>query len=167
VSLHSVGVATLSAMAVTLQPMPPEGIGGWLEQSKADHIADRVDVGEDPETARRITEAMGHSLFPGGVPAAGQFVFVVAEDAVPVGSLWIGVGTDGPPDVWWIWAIEIDAASRGHGLGRRTVKLAEEFARSAGATKLDLNVFGNNTVARGLYESLGYRTSTIHMSKLL
>jgi ribosomal protein S18 acetylase RimI-like enzyme len=47
------------------------------------------------------------------------------------------------------------------------LKLAEEFARNRGATKLELNVFGNNTVARGLYESLGYRISTVHMSKVL
>ncbi len=154
-------------MAVTLEPMSPSDIGAWLEQSKADHIADRVDTGEDPDAARRITEALSENLFPSGVPAPGQYVFVVAEDAVPVGSLWIGTGVDGPPNVWCVWAIEIDAAARGHGLGRRTLKLAEEFARSAGATKLDLNVFGNNTVARGLYESLGYRISTIQMSKLL
>lgn len=154
-------------MAVTLRPMPPENIGRWLEQSKTDHIADRVDTGEDPETARRITEAMGDGLFPGGLPAQGQFVFVIAEDGTPVGSLWIGVGVDGPPDVWWVWAIEIDAEARGHGLGRQTLRLAEEFARKSGATRLDLNVFGNNTVARGLYESLGYRISTIQMTKLL
>jgi ribosomal protein S18 acetylase RimI-like enzyme len=154
-------------MAVTLQPMSPEDIGPWLEQSKADHLADRVDVGEDPETARRITNAISERLFPGGIPAAAQFVFVIVEDGLPVGSLWIGAGHDGPPDVWWLWSIEIDVAARGHGLGRQAVRLAEEFARKGGATKLDLNVFGNNTVARGLYESLGYRTLTIQMSKVL
>jgi len=154
-------------MTVTLQAMPPDEIGPWLEQSKADHIADRVDTGEDPETARRITTEVGERLFPGGVPAAGQFVFVVAEDGLPAGSVWIGPGQDGPPDVWFLWSIEIDVAARGHGLGRQAVRLAEEFARKSGAAKLDLNVFGNNTVARGLYESLGYRILTIQMSKVL
>jgi ribosomal protein S18 acetylase RimI-like enzyme len=154
-------------MAVTLQPMPPEGMAPWLEQSKADHIADLVDAGQDLESARRSTDAISETLFPGGVPAAGQFVFVVSEDAIPVGSVWFGTGPDGPPDAWFLWSIEIDVAARGHGLGRQTVRLAEEFARKRGGTKLDLNVFGNNTVARGLYESLGYRISTIQMSKLL
>jgi ribosomal protein S18 acetylase RimI-like enzyme len=154
-------------MAVTLRPMPSEQIGRWLEQSKADHIADRVDTGEDPETARRITTAISETLFPGGAPAQGQFVFEVTEDAMPVGSVWLGAGQDGPPDVWFLWSIEIDVAARGHGLGRQAVRLAEEFARGGGATRLDLNVFGNNSVARGLYESLGYRISTIQMSKVL
>jgi ribosomal protein S18 acetylase RimI-like enzyme len=154
-------------MAVTLQPMSPEDIGPWLEQSKADHIADRVDTGEDAETARRMTNAVSERVFPGGVPADGQYVFVVTEDGLPVGSVWIGAGQDGLPDVWWLWSIEIDVAARGHGLGRQAVRLAEDFARKGGATKLDLNVFGNNSVARGLYESLGYRILTIQMSKLL
>ena len=154
-------------MAVTLQPMSPEEISPWLEQSKADHIADRVDTGEDPETAESITDAIAERLFPGGVPAAGQYVFLVTEDALPVGSVWIGAGYEGPPDVWFLWSIEIDVAARGHGLGRHAVRLAEEFARKSGATKLELNVFGNNSVARSLYESLGYRITTIQMSKLL
>ena len=154
-------------MAVTLQPMPSIDLGPWLEQSKADHIADRVDTGEDPETARLITNATSERLFPGGVPAEGQFVFLVTEDATPVGSVWLGAGQDGPPDVWFLWSIEVDVAARGHGLGRQSVRLAEEFARKRGATKLELNVFGNNSVARSLYESLGYRISTIQMSKVL
>ena len=127
--------------------MSPEDIGPWLEQSKADHIADRVDAGEDPETARSITDAVADRLFPGGVPAQGQFVFLVTEDGLPVGSVWIGAG-DGAPDVWFLWSIEIDVAARGHGLGRHAVRLAEDFARKGGATKLELNVFGNNSVAR-------------------
>ncbi len=154
-------------MAVTLQPMPPTDIGPWLEQSKADHVADRTDTGEDRETALRAANAVSERLFPGGLPAQGQFVFAVTEDGLAVGSLWIGAGYDTPADVWWLWSIEIDVASRGHGLGRQALRLAEDFARKGGATRLDLNVFGNNTVARGLYESLGYRISTIRMSKVL
>jgi ribosomal protein S18 acetylase RimI-like enzyme len=81
--------------------------------------------------------------------------------------VWLGAGQDGRPDVWFLWSIEIDVAARGHGLGRQEVRLAEDFARDGGATKLELNVFGNNSVARALYESLNYRILTIHMSKLL
>jgi ribosomal protein S18 acetylase RimI-like enzyme len=154
-------------MAVTLQPMPPDDVGPWLEQSKADHIADRVDTGEEPETARRNTNAISERLFPGGVPAEGQFVFLVTEDATPVGSVWLGAGEDDRPDVWFLWSIEIEVAARGHGLGRQAVRLAEEFARRRGAGKLELNVFGNNSVARSLYDGLGYRISTIQMSKVL
>jgi len=154
-------------MAVTLRPMQPDDIGPWLEQSKADYVADQTDAGEDRETALRIANAISERLFPGGLPAQEQFVFVVTQDGLTVGSVWIGAGYDTPADVWWLWSIEIDVAARGHGFGRQAVRLAEDFARKGGATRLDLNVFGNNTVARGMYESLGFRISSVHMTKVL
>jgi ribosomal protein S18 acetylase RimI-like enzyme len=45
--------------------------------------------------------------------------------------------------------------------------LGEEYARAQGAHTLGLSVFGFNTSARGLYESLGYKTTSIKMLKRL
>ncbi|WP_411731667.1 hypothetical protein [Paeniglutamicibacter sp.] len=45
--------------------------------------------------------------------------------------------------------------------------LAEQKAKSAGAVELGLNVFGYNTGARKLYESLGYEPPSIRMAKPL
>jgi ribosomal protein S18 acetylase RimI-like enzyme len=45
------------------------------------------------------------------------------------------------------------------------MRAAEDYVKSQGGTKLELNVFGPNAVARGLYESLGYKTMTIGMRK--
>ena len=45
--------------------------------------------------------------------------------------------------------------------------LAEHEAREAGATDLGLNVFADNTVARHLYDRLGYRAVATRMSKKL
>jgi ribosomal protein S18 acetylase RimI-like enzyme len=45
--------------------------------------------------------------------------------------------------------------------------LAEHEARDVGATELGLNVFGSNTIARHLYESLGYAPTSIRMLKRL
>jgi hypothetical protein len=39
------------------------------------------------------------------------------------------------------------------------------YVKSQGGTRLALNVFGPNAVARGLYESLDYKTMTIGMRK--
>ena len=47
-------------------------------------------------------------------------------------------------------------AMRGRGLGRRAMELAEEEANRRGLARIELNVFGGNEVARGLYRSLGY-----------
>jgi ribosomal protein S18 acetylase RimI-like enzyme len=39
--------------------------------------------------------------------------------------------------------------------------------RDKGNTQLRLHVFGNNAVARALYESLGFQTTNVMMSKSL
>ena len=59
-------IANLIVMAVTLQPMSTEAVGPWLEQSKADFVADRIDTGEDPETARVTTDTMSDASLPWG-----------------------------------------------------------------------------------------------------
>jgi ribosomal protein S18 acetylase RimI-like enzyme len=45
------------------------------------------------------------------------------------------------------------------------MRLAEDQARAAGASQIGLNVFGHNTVARHLYEALGYETTAVLMRK--
>jgi ribosomal protein S18 acetylase RimI-like enzyme len=106
-------------------------------------------------------------MFPNGSPAPGHHLYRVEDDERPVGSLWLGPASADTPRQCWIWDIEIDEGHRGRGIGTAAVRLAEEQARSHGATHLGLNVFGHNTVARHLYERLGYRTVSIRMSKAL
>jgi ribosomal protein S18 acetylase RimI-like enzyme len=56
---------------------------------------------------------------------------------------------------------------RGRGLGRRALELVEGDARSEGPPGIDLNVWGGNDVARGLYRSAGYDERAVFMSKEL
>jgi ribosomal protein S18 acetylase RimI-like enzyme len=58
-------------------------------------------------------------------------------------------------------------AGEGQGVGRALMAAAEEWSRSRGHRFLTLNVFGDNTRARLLYERLGYRPDTTKMVKLL
>jgi len=43
----------------------------------------------------------------------------------------------------------------------------ETTVRPLGARRIDLNVFGDNTVAVRLYESLGYKPTAMNMRKEL
>ncbi len=61
----------------------------------------------------------------------------------------------------------IDEEFRGRGYGRQAMLLAEELARTNGASTMRLNVFGHNNVARRLYWSLGYQETSVHMRKAL
>ena len=44
---------------------------------------------------------------------------------------------------------------------------AEDYSRDHGAGTIKLHVFGDNTVARGLYTSLGYAETNVNMAKPL
>ncbi|WP_286160553.1 GNAT family N-acetyltransferase [Streptomyces yunnanensis] len=140
----------------------------WLERSRAEYAKDLVAAGQTPEDAHRHADESMARSFPSGSPGPGHVVFDVVDGAgVAVGYLWIGPDTSDDAGAWWIWDIVIDADKRARGLGRRVMVLGEEYARAQGAHTLGLSVFGFNTGARGLYESLGYQTTSVKMLKRL
>jgi ribosomal protein S18 acetylase RimI-like enzyme len=56
---------------------------------------------------------------------------------------------------------------RGHGLGRRLMETAEDWARQQGLPRISLSVGAFNTIGQRLYESLGYQVETLRMTKPL
>ncbi|MER7672762.1 GNAT family N-acetyltransferase [Kitasatospora sp. NPDC096128] len=155
-------------MPVTLRPLDPRLFPAWLERSRAEYVEDLVAAGQTSQDARRHADESMARSFPSGAPGPGHAVFDVVDDAgEAVGYLWIGPDRSGDAGAWWVWDIVIDADRRGRGFGRRAMVLGEEYARAQGAHALGLNVFGFNTGARGLYESLGYETTSVRMLKRL
>jgi len=61
--------------------------------------------------------------------------------------------------------VAIEEEFRGRGLGRATMLAAESYVATNGGRRLALNVFGYNTVARALYDSLDYEVVAIAMRK--
>ncbi len=92
---------------------------------------------------------------------------MVRQEDVPenVGNLWMSVNEDKKEA--WISKIEIAEAHRGKGLGREVMLLLEASLKAQGFKQIGLHVFGDNLVARQLYESLGYETYSIQMRKKL
>ena len=142
-------------------------MSAFLSSSRDGYVAERVASGDDEATAALAADETIAASFPDGRPAAGHLVFRLEEDGRALGSLWIGPADSGPSESWWVWDITLDAEHRGHGYGKAAMLLAEHEARARGATVLGLNVFGTNTIARHLYESLGYQVVAIRMSKTL
>lgn len=155
-------------VTISLRPLAPQDFPRWLDRSAAEYATDLVALGATPEDAcRRAREGLDRD-FPGGLPAGGHAVFdLVDRSREPVGYLWIGPDTSDDPTAWWVWDVVVDADHRGEGYGRQAMLLGEEYARAQGATTLGLSVFGFNTSARGLYESLGYETTSVKMAKPL
>jgi ribosomal protein S18 acetylase RimI-like enzyme len=151
---------------VKMQPKTSEELATWLPSKTEEYVAERVKAGENPDVARRLSEAQIGQLFPDGSPADGQFVMnVIDDDDVVVGSLWMGRPFSGEHDTWYIFDVEISKDERGRGLGRATMEAAEAWTRERGGTRVALNVFGPNLVARSLYDSMGYEVLATSMFK--
>lgn len=155
-------------MAVQLVPLPSEQFSEWLRQCAAEYAADLVKTGLSKESAGSQAEGTLNAAFPTGAPTPDNTVFnVITDTSETAGYVWIGRDNSEDPTSWWVWDIVIDSAFRGRGLGRTTMTLAEDYVGSRGAATLGLSVFGFNSAARGLYEPLGYETTSVKMRKNL
>jgi ribosomal protein S18 acetylase RimI-like enzyme len=107
-------------------------------------------------------------LLPEGAATPGNEVrSVMSADGQVVGSVWLG--PKGPGDTYTcvVWDIHIEPAVRGRGFGRAAMLEAEALAGRMGYARIELHVFGDNTVARQLYRSLGYIETDIQMRREL
>ncbi len=106
-------------------------------------------------------------LLPQGRDTPGMLVFTaVVEDGTPIGWLWLGLThPSGVPDCGFVYDIEVAEAHRGGGLGRALLAAGEGVLRAHGVPAVELNVFGGNTRAIGLYSSTGYRVVRQQMRK--
>lgn len=153
---------------VTLPPMDPDAWDAWRDASVASYAAEMVRVGAwSPESALERAESLFARLVPDGRGTVGhEFRSIVVDSGEIVGALWfarddLGTGTA------WIWDIVIDPTRRGMGYGRAAMEALEPLARSLGYDAIRLHVLGDNTVARGLYRTVGYTETDVTMLKRL
>jgi ribosomal protein S18 acetylase RimI-like enzyme len=119
------------------------------------------------DDALRLAEERTAQLLPEGRATPGMlFLSGVTADGLRVGGLWI----DEKPrhgGAAFLYLIEVYPEHRSAGYGRALLAAAERFLRDRGVSALELNVFGDNRVAVGLYDSAGYRVITQQMRKEL
>lgn len=152
-------------MNLTLQELTHAQSAAYLETLWPRYRDELILAGSSGSEADANIERNRQGLMPGGVVAPGQFMFRVMQNENQVGNLWLSKKDDAGS--WFIYDIEILEAYRGRGFGRAAMQLAEDYAHSRGATNLGLSVFGFNTIARSMYESLGYNIVAMQMTKNL
>ena len=139
-------------------PMTSDEKGSHLERSSEQYTLEMAgaDGLEVAEAARRVQDQL-ERLLPEGVETAEHlFMWIVANhDQRRVGWTWVGpaLGVSGDS---YIYAIEVDAAFRGSGLGGSALDQIEILVREAGAARLGLHIFEANAAARHLYEGKGF-----------
>lgn len=155
--------------ALTLRPMNSDELATFVGQQEHGYVQQMIEFAGLPEEDA-VTKARAdmERYLPGGRPGEGQHLFMAEAGGDVVGHLWLAEESPSPrTGEAWIFDIEVQAAHRGNGYGRDLMLAACEEAKRLGCTSLGLNVFGGNDVAIRLYQSLGFRTSNMQMSKAL
>ena len=121
-------------------------------------------MGISLEEGRVAARKQFDELLPDGLNSEGHYFWkVVAEDGAAVGDLWVLV--EPAKERAFIYFIGIDETYRGKGYARATMQTLEAKVKPMGANRIDLNVFGDNTTAIRLYQSLGYQVLGMGMRK--
>jgi len=156
---------------VRLRPLRDDEFDAYVEHGKVWYARDLSENGgAPPELAQKKAEEDWALLLPERLASPGQHLFAVEEIATGerVGDAWIAErDTQFEGKVAFVYSIEIEDRFRGRGFGKQAMLLLEDEARSLGLTRISLNVFGGNEVARSLYRSLGYAEKAVAMSKEL
>ncbi|WP_431074308.1 GNAT family N-acetyltransferase [Microbacterium phyllosphaerae] len=143
---------------VVVRPMTAERFTSFAAASEAAFAEDLAASGRySAEDAAVESHRQMELELPDGVASEGQELFTAEVDDVEVGVLWIGVRSRGGRPHGFILDIEIADDQRRKGYGRDVMHAAEREAARLGADSIGLHVFGFNTGAIRLYESLGYR----------
>ncbi|MFF7636927.1 GNAT family N-acetyltransferase [Kitasatospora sp. NPDC008050] len=155
---------------LTIRPIGPAEFPDWLAATKAEFQAHLRAAGFSADQAAQRCAAEHTRLLLQGHATQDAALRRLLVEGRPVGSLWLaldnGLLPDGSP-LAWVMTIEVAPEHRGNGYGRELLLAAERECLAAGVRDLGLNVYSGNTVALGLYASLGYRTARRVLTKTL
>jgi len=152
----------------TLITMTQFEFDAFLAQSVPDYAADNVHAGHwDESDALEKSRQQIDSLLPQGVQTKDHYLFTLYDGAQAVGVIWLKANLDDPIKSGFIFDVEVDEEFRGKGYGKQAMLLIEEKARELGLKSIGLHVFGYNTIAKNLYEGIGYETTSLNMVKQL
>ncbi|MET8525725.1 GNAT family N-acetyltransferase [Micromonospora sp. NPDC005172] len=156
-------------MELTVTPMTEQELARLWEPLEVGYAEDLVaHRGMTSEAARERSAQQLREGLPAGAASEGVLLRMARVDDTEVGWIWVtlpgATGVVGSTQAW-IHNIEVDPAHRGRGYARRMIQLIEAELANLGVPELGLNVFGTNTVAIGLYRSLGFEVTAQQMAK--
>lgn len=162
-------MTTVDDGAMKLVPMSPEEYerrSADLQRLYAEDL--RAARGMTAEAAAAEAAEATRAVLPDGVHTARSLVRAAQVDGETVGWVWVMLPTPGRrPEITWLYNIEIDPLFQGKGYGRALMLAVEAELRRLGVDRWGLNVFGANTRAVRLYESLGFEVTSQQMAKTI
>ena len=153
---------------VSIRPMTETEFKAFLAQDIHEYAAEKVRAGNwTPDEALQRSCEAHDKLLPEGLATPNHHLFTIELDVQPVGRLWLSSDPKTSGGAGFIYDLYVAEPFRRKGIARRALLLLEQDAIRLGLTSLALHVFGHNTAARALYESLGYSITNVNMAKTL
>lgn len=150
-----------------LRPMTQEEYDVYGVMSQHEYAQQIADSGQlDLEAATKRSAVEFAELLPEGLQSSGMHLWTALDgEGEAVGLGWIELRRRSAGVSAWIYDIHVEAGRRGEGLGRALMEALQDASRELGATTIALNVFGHNTAAIRLYDSLGYAVTAQQMKR--
>jgi ribosomal protein S18 acetylase RimI-like enzyme len=89
--------------------------------------------------------------------------YLIEQEQTHIGYFWIRLFPE--KNSAFGYDIYLDKAHRGQGIGRQVMKEGRELLLQHGIKKLEICVFDENTTARKLYESMGFKEIDFDLKK--
>lgn len=140
---------------LVLHPMTPEEFDVFLGGGVEEYADVLVASGLDRERALERSRVQMAELLPSGLDSPDMEFHVGRVGDQVVGDLWLRTGHGAA----FVYNVEVRPDQRRRGYGAAMMNAAALHCRALGHSLLGLNVFGYNSGARALYDSLGYRVS--------
>ena len=143
---------------IDLQPMSESEFQTFRAHSVSEYAKEMLRSRAVSEAdADQQSKATFQRLLPHGKETADQLIMTVWSENRVVGHLWIAMKSDHGRREAFGYDMELIASARGKGLGRELMNVAHALLHNSGVSRVGLNVFGHNEIARNLYQSLGYK----------
>lgn len=151
-----------------LIPMTQPEYEEYLKHLIPDYAADNVRAGYwDESEALEKSRKQIEGLLPQGLQTKDHYIYSLYDGDQKVGMIWLKANVDRPGKDGFIFDVIVDEQFRGKGYGKQVMALIEEKAHELGLKSIGLHVFAYNTVAKKLYESVGYEVTSLNMVKKL
>jgi ribosomal protein S18 acetylase RimI-like enzyme len=148
--------------------MRAEAYPAFFEEAVAFYAAENIAVGRwRAEEALDLSRGETEGMLSQGLETPDQYIFEIfaAVEQEPVGYVWVAVVPNGTAKAAFVVQLKIHPKSQRQGHARAALGFVEQLARQLGLSGMALQVFAPNPAAQALYESVGYKVSSINMIK--
>ena len=154
---------------MNLRSMSEAEFGLWAPRSRESYAHEKMKAnGLTEAEAKKIAEDDFNRLLPNGLNSEDHFLFhAIDENNNILGYAWFCIRGAADNRRAFVCDVLIESTWRGKGFGRELMTLLEHEVKKHGLSRIGLHVFGNNSTAIKLYQSLGYLTTDLVMEKYL